>query len=580
MRHLFPILTVTAVLSLPMLALGAASPGDLAWFQQARFGMFIHWGAYSLKGVEASWPLFGLQVPRAEYEGLATRFNPTRFDPVGVARLAKRAGMKYVIITSKHHDGYAMFDTKLSDYSIVHSPYGKDVCKMLADACRAEGLRFGFYFSLADWHNPDYMTAPQTGKPGPGMLPEHLDPARWEQFVAFMHGQVRELCTGYGPLDVLWFDGGWEHTPEQWKSKELHEMIRKLQPHILINDRGGGGFGDYGTPEQTVPDAGPGRAWETCMTINNTWAYNPTDRAFKSVDDLLGILAKTSSGGGNLLLDIGPMPTGEVQPEFVERLEAMGRWVEANGASLYGVMAGPRKVSPENRVAMKKRTLFIHLLNPPADGKLVLHGLLNPVLNVRLLSTGQHLPSEREGSDVCVHLGPALQPTLPVDVGLPWPGLRVPGSLKHEVVAVFFQGPLETEEGIKPDADGSFTLPARDVTAHGLNVCYQAQYDDIGCWFQKDDWVSWKVNVPREATYEVIVAQGVPAGEGGTYLLTVGDQSLLVETQVTGSWTDYRPLSVATVRLGPGARMVSLKPWKLNNFALMNVKWVKLVPVP
>ena len=179
------------------------APPDMAWFEAARFGMFIHWGAYSQRGIEASWPLYAGDPKRADYEALATTFNPTKFDPVAIAKLAKRAGMKYVILTSKHHDGFSMFDTKLSDYSIMHSPYGKNIAKMLADAVRAEGLKFGFYFSLADWHNPDYMTAPMQGNPGPGMLPQQLDPARWDRFVDFLHGQMRELCTQYGKLSVI-----------------------------------------------------------------------------------------------------------------------------------------------------------------------------------------------------------------------------------------------------------------------------------------------------------------------------------------------------------------------------------------
>ncbi len=541
----------------PKIAATKVAAPNMAWFDAARFGMFIHWGAYSQRGIEASWPLYAGNPTRTEYEALATTFDPTKFDPVAIAKLAKRAGMKYVILTSKHHDGYAMFDTKLSDYGIMHSPYGKNIARMLGDAVRAEGLKFGFYFSLCDWHNPDYMTAPMQGNPGPGMLPQELDPARWDRFIDFMHGQVRELCTEYGKLGVIWFDGGWEHTPAQWKAHELCQMIRTLQPGILINDRAGTD-GDYGTPEQTVPEGGLGHPWETCMTINNTWAYNPTDLAYKSTDDLLGILAKTASGGGNLLLNIGPMPTGEIQPEFTDRLDAMGQWLKANGASIYGTHAGPRKVCPAQRVTMVPGRLFIHIIAPPEGGRLVLSNFPNEVTGARILSTGQALHPLREHDDVVLRLGDGGE------------------KLKHEVVVVDFKGEVLT--GNVQNPDGTVVMPASEVTTHGTKVGYQAQYDDIGYWVELTDWVSWKIRLLQEGDYDVVVFQAAPATEGGDYTIGVGAKSIDAQVKVTTSYFDEVEVSHGPIHLKPGAYEVSLKPKRLNNIALMNLKWVKLVP--
>jgi alpha-L-fucosidase len=540
-----------------------ASAADMRWWTQARFGMFIHWGAYSIKGVEASWPLYGGQVPRAEYEGLATQFNPTLFDPRAVARLAKAAGQKYVIITSKHHDGYAMFDTKLSDYSVMHSPYGRDIIRMLGDACRAEGLRFGVYFSLCDWHHPDYMTGPRSAAAGPGLLPEQLDPARWERFVDFVHGQIRELLTNYGRMDVMWFDGGWEHSPEQWKALELHRMIRRLQPHTIINDRGTGGYGDYGTPEQTIPEGGMARPWETCMTINNTWAYNPTDPAHKSTDELLTNLAKTSSGGGNYLLDIGPMPTGQVQPEFVERLEAMGRWLAANGASVYGTQAGPRRLVTGAYATRAGRRVYVHIIEPPLRGRLALTVGENRPTRAWVLATGKALPLRVRKTD-----GKAF-----VDLS------GVQGDLRHQVVVVELAADWE-EAVLGAGPDGSVALEARDVMAHGSLVCYQPTYDDIGCWLNPADWVSWSFRLTREADYEVVVNQGAPPGEGGTYRLTVGGKPVAAEVKITTGWVDYQDVSLGRVHLKPGKCELSIRPVKFANSALMNIRRVRVVPAP
>jgi len=540
-------------------AVERASPKAMQWFQEARFGMFIHWGAYSLKGVEASWPLYRGTVPRDEYEALPRRFNPTKLDARAIARLAKRAGMKYLVFTSKHHDGFAMFDTKLSDYSIMHTPYGKDICRMIVDACRTEGLRVGFYFSMPDWHHPDYMTAPSSRKHTAGLLPYEPDPARWERYVHFLHGQVREVCTIFGELDVLWFDLGGSHSAEQWKSRELHEMVRALQPGIIINNRGGGDFGDYGTPEQRVPSGRQGGPWETCMTINRTWAYNPRDTRYKSVDELLTVLTNTAGGGGNLLLNVGPMPTGEIQPEFVERLEAIGDWLRINGLSIYGTRAAPPQLSPAQRLTMTDRRLFVHILAPPKDGKLVLRGFVNPIVDAHLLSTASALPVTRADDDAIVDLS------------------SISRSLKHEVVVVRFRYSLDASIAIGPGPDGVITLPASDATCHGTRVRYQEQYDDIGAWTSATDWIGWKARVEREGGYDVIISQGAPHGQGGTYVLRAGSQTLAGTVKETGSWTQYEDVELGRIRLTPGIHGVSIKPEAIKAMALMNLRYIKLV---
>ncbi len=317
------------------------------WFDTARFGMFIHWAPSSQRGWELSWPLVGSinSLPNAqvvavdEYHSAAATFNPTKFDARAIARLAKRAGMTYGVLTTKHHDGFAMFHTATSDYGVAHTPFKRDIVREYSDAFRAEGLRVGFYFSLIDWHHPDYPAFTEADKPYKWGEWRRGTPEQWERFIGVMFAQVRELLTNYGKIDLLWFDGGWERSPEEWKARELEKMIRELQPEIVINDRLPG-CGDYDSPEQAVPAAAPARAWETCMTMNNSWGYNPGDRHYKSARNLVHTLEEVAGKGGNLLLNVSPTGDGTLPPEHVERLEAFARWNERNGESIAGTTPG------------------------------------------------------------------------------------------------------------------------------------------------------------------------------------------------------------------------------------------------
>jgi len=380
----------------------AGTSDRLRWFREAKFGMFIHWGPYSQLGVEASWPLVNRQVPVEKYEALAETFNPVKFDARKIARIAKEAGMKYVVFTSKHHDGYAMYDTKLSDYSVMHSPIKRDLAKELAEAVRAEGLRFAFYYSLCDWHHADYRDR-SGGFPDkyPGKWPTT---PTWQKFVDFYQGQVKELLTRYGLISIMWFDGAWEHTAEEWQTEKLVKLIRSLQPDCLVNDRcGEPKLGDYATPEQYVPEKGLDRPWETCMTINEQWAYKPDAAHWKSPQQLVRTLADVVGKGGNFLLNIGPMPTGEVQPEYVERLEAIGQWMKKNGESIYGTEAGPPGLNPYGPVTRKGNALYMHLFELP-DEEVVIKGLEKRVASVVLLATGRLLPFSYSEGDLRFHI--------------------------------------------------------------------------------------------------------------------------------------------------------------------------------
>ncbi len=348
-----------------------ATPEDMQWWREARFGLFIHWGPVSLKGTEIGWSRGGErrgtggkgEIPVDVYDNLHKEFNPTAFNAKEWVALAQAAGMKYLVFTSKHHDGFCEFDSKLTDYKITNSPFGRDVVKELADACHEAGLRLGFYYSPPDWHHPDYLTA------------NHA------RYIEYLHGQLRELCSNYGQLDVVWFDG-LGGTAKDWDAEPLFKMIRELQPHTIINNRAGL-EADFDTPEQTIGRFQNTRPWESCITICNQWAWKPGD-AMKSLKTCIDTLVRCAGGDGNLLFNVGPMPTGAIEPRQVERLKEMGAWLKPYGETIYGTRGGPFKPGPWGACTSKGNTAYLHLLSwpeptlslPPLPKKIVKHSVL------------------------------------------------------------------------------------------------------------------------------------------------------------------------------------------------------------
>ncbi len=370
------------------------------WFDTARFGMFIHWGHISQQGFELSWPMVGgvFSLPNAgpikvaDYQASADTFNPQPGAARDWARRAKAAGMQYAVFTTKHHDGFAMFDTALSDFSVArHAPYGVDLVREYVEAFRAEGLRIGLYFSLLDWHHPDYPAFRDEDAPyrfprgGPRPTPE-----QWERFRTFLFGQVRELLTNYGTIDVLWFDGHWERSADDWRAQELVDMIRALQPGILINDRLQG-QGDFETPEQFVPALPPAKTWETCMTLNESWGYVPVDNRYKSSRQVIHTLCEVASKGGNLLLNVSPRGDGSLPPEQVERLDAVTNWMSRNSAAIVGTVAGFDEWQFYGPTTRRGDTVYLHALMRPYDSVTVRGVPIRKVRTVRALATGATL---------------------------------------------------------------------------------------------------------------------------------------------------------------------------------------------
>jgi len=378
----------------------------MQWWRDARFGMFIHWGLYAVPAGEwkgekipsiGEWIMENADIPAAEYEKLAEQFNPVKFDANQWVQIAKDAGMKYIVITSKHHDGFCLWDSKVTNYDIMDAaPFKRDILRELAEACRKEGIRLCFYHSIMDWHHPDAQ-APFYPNYNDGTLSN----PNFQRYVnTYLKPQIKELVINYGPLGVLWFDGEWVKDWTEPMGTDMYKYVRGLQPDIIINNRVGKGrkgmrpssqdeelAGDFGTPEQRIPATGlPGIDWETCMTMNDTWGFKSYDNNWKSNEDLLHKLADIASKGGNFLLNVGPTAEGLIPAESVERLAAMGAWMEVNGESIYGTTASPIGKLPWGRCTAKPGKLYLHVFDWPEDGKLLVPNLRNKVKKAYLLA--------------------------------------------------------------------------------------------------------------------------------------------------------------------------------------------------
>jgi len=342
------------------------------WFEDARFGMFIHWGVYSVLG-NGEWVMESQKIPISEYEKLPPRFNPVEFSAAEWVKTAKDAGARYITITSKHHDGFAMFATRQSDWDIVdRTPWKQDPLKLLAAECRRQGLKLFFYYSQLDWHHPDYFPLGRTGHAA-GRPPG----GDWTRYLGYMNAQLTELLTNYGPLGGIWFDGMWDKPDANWRLAETYALIHRLQPTALIGSNHhlkpfpGEDFQMFekdlpGQQTQTFNQTSQVGALplETCDTINGAWGYNQNDHNFKSSTQLIQYLVRAAGNDANFLLNVGPMPSGRISPEFVERLEAIGTWLRQNGASIYGTRGGPLKPQPWGVTTHKGNTVYVHILKP------------------------------------------------------------------------------------------------------------------------------------------------------------------------------------------------------------------------
>jgi alpha-L-fucosidase len=551
----------------------AARDARMKWWRDARFGMFIHWGLYAVPaGTWQDKPVDGIgewimargRIPVADYAAFAPRFNPVKFDADAWARLAKDAGMKYIVITSKHHDGFAMYPSKASPFNIADAtPFKRDPIQELADACQRHGLRFGLYYSQAqDWHHPGGATpGPRWDPAQEGSMDEYLDKVAVPQ--------AREILTNY-PLDILWWDTPVEMTRER---AEKFLPLLKLRPGVITNNRLGGGFvGDTETPEQHIPATGypDGRDWETCMTMNDTWGFKSYDENWKSTQTLVRNLIDIASKGGNYLLNVGPTAAGEIPQPSVERLKEVGAWMRANGDAIYGTSAGPfKRYTFDGRATVKGERMYVHVFDWPSEGVRIV-GLKNEVKSAKLLTSGDAVDIKRlVGSDTTMLvLGRPTKPDPMATVVV----LELDGSPRVDPI-VFTIG---------PEPDGSIRLVASDAEVVGKTARYESGFglDNIGWWTDKDDHVKWTFQVPDPGRYAVDVTYAcLDASAGTQFTVVTGASSVTGTVSGTGAWNQFK-----TERLGEldvasaGKQTLTVKPTTKPPIGVMNLREVRLTP--
>jgi alpha-L-fucosidase len=544
----------------------------MKWWREARFGMFIHWGLYAVpageyKGVQTrsigEWIMHDLKIPVAEYAGLTAKFNPVQFDADRWASIAKAAGMKYIVMTAKHHEGFAMFHSTSDPFNIYDAtPFKRDPIAEMGAACRRRGLKFGVYYSQAqDWHHP-----------GGAAYGGHWDKAGQDgdlhEYVRKVAApQVTELLTKYKPA-ILWWDTEVEMSPEDIKALTASFGA---DPGLIANNRLGNGVpGDTQTPEQYIPATGyPGKDWETCMTINDTWGFKSFDNHFKSTDSLIRNLIDIASKGGNYLLNVGPEPTGLIPAPEVERLQGMGVWLNKNGSSIYATTASPYKKLPfDGRCTVKGKTLFLNVFTWPADG-LTLGGLQTTVRNATVVATGEKLRVTKAADGTLSISKPAFVD--PVSTAIALNLAALPDVIEPEFVA-------------SASADGSFALNASDARMEGSTVQVETRgrNTNVGYWTEASDSVSWKIKLTAPGAFGVHLNYACePGAEGSTVEVLVDGASTGVTFTVpkTASWLDYKLADLAgSLNLSAGTHVVRIMPRSKPGFAVMNLRRMTLTP--
>ncbi len=542
----------------------------MAWWREARFGMFVHWGIYSVTGGEykgqklpnsAEWMMNRGKIPIAEYEQYAARFNPTKFDADAFVAVAREAGMRYLVITAKHHDGFSMFGSTASRFNVVEAtPFHRDIMKELSEACRRQGIRLGFYYSQAqDWHHPGGMG---------NSWDKSIQRVSTDEYVrekAFP--EAKQLLTEYGPIGIFWWD-----TPRQMSKEALDSLYatRYLQPGLVTNDRLGEGYpGDYKTFERKIPAVAPTDVdWEVCMPISGSWGYKKSDTDFKSSEELIRNLVDIAGKGGNYLLNVSPTGEGTLLPQAVERLKAIGAWMKVNSESIYGTAASPLAKLDWGRCTRKVTadgvTLYLHVFEWPQDGRLRVPGLKNPVVKTYLLADAQPLETRQTDAGI--------------EVSLP---SQAPNAV-DSVVVLKVREPLDVEKVLSaPDPDGVLILSAEAAYIHNnegtpdARVQHHDGIANIGYWTDSDAWVEWSFQIDRPGRYETVAVLAVES-ERTRFRIGLAGRQKSVEVQSTGGYGSYARVRLGAIDIAEaGCRTLRIDP-EVDHWQPINLRHLEL----
>ena len=539
----------------------------MEWWRDARFGMFIHWGLYSeAAGYWAGQPTSGagewimsdMRIPRAKYETLTAHFDPIQFDADQWAETAHNAGMKYLVITSKHHEGFCNFRTKATDYNVVDAtPWHQDPLLALSKACRRHGIKFCVYYSIMDWHSPDQS---------PAYNPTSFVPGQKEAYIQYMETELKELITQYHP-GLIWFDGQWMNGWTDKDGQQLYRYLRKLDPKVIVNNRVKGA-GDYETPEQYIPSNGlPGHDWETCMTMNDTWGYKRDDNDWKSAQTLIRNVVDIASKGGNYLLNVGPTGAGLIPEASIERLNEIGQWMKVNGDAIYGTSAGPfPRQLPWGRCTSKTSgrdtILYLHVFDWPADGRLAVP-LSNKIKRASLLVDSSTPLRTENGKDG-------------VTIFLP---SQAPDKISSTVIVKLDGAPQVITVPILQNNDGSILLRASDAGLHGSQIQYEGgqSHDDIGYWFNPDDSADWTFRVSQPGKFAITAEIAAPGKT--SFQVSVAGQDVPCTAPVTADYYHYASVQIGAVEIpSAGDVTLAIHPVK-DGWQPMNIRSIKLEPV-
>ena len=550
-------------------------PPELRWFEEARFGMFIHFGLYALLG-RGEWVMYHESIPRAEYEKLARRFDPRRFDADAWVGLAQDAGARYITCTAKHHDGFCLFDSALTDYKITRTPFKRDLIGELADACHRAGMRLIFYYSQPDWHHPNYVH--QRGAFKDLDDPPATDEPDWDRYVAYYIGQVRELCTNYGRIDGIWFDGS--HKSEQeWRGRQVYRMIKRLQPDAVVNDRAR--HGDFFTPERRLPDDLTGYMFEACQSVSpQAWGYRAAS-ALYGAPYLVRSLVRMASSGGNYLLNVGPAPDGAVPHDQAGRMRAVGRWLRTHGEAVYHTQACALPLPPEElRATRRGKTVYVHLLQWPDTDRFPLSGVQTKPSRAEMIGTRAKL-SICEGDRGLEVAGlPATPPDgLPAVVKLTFrstPKLRLAKAVVPRPPSVVLK------------ATGATVLPvaSAELRGRGVKGALLRRVTDPGTgnhvagWLTPDQKIAWSIDVQKAGDYAVSVDISCPPEwTDCEVVVRVSAQTVRAQLRPTAGLGDYRRRRIGLVHLPKGRPRLTLWPGRLHwSHRFGNVRSVVLTP--